>query len=100
MSKIHSLKDLGRTIFGIGAGAKSNTFLTFYDLNQEIIDFIVDASKFKQGKITPVTKIPIFDDSKVSGLSNLLGLVLVWNIQNEVEDNILKINSEVEFMNI
>ena len=100
MSKVNSLKDLNKTIFGIGASAKSNTLLTFYDLNQEIIDFIVDASKFKQGKITPVTKIPIFDDSRISGLSNSIGIVLVWNIQKEVKDNILNINSEVEFINI
>ena len=52
-----------------------------------------------QGKITPVTKILIFDDFKISGLSNLLGLLLIWNIQKEVKDN-LNINPEVEFMNI
>ena len=55
---------------------------------------------FKQNKITPVTKIPIFDDSHVLNLDNLCGVLLAWNIGEEVKSNILSINSRVEFINL
>lgn len=90
MGELEAYKKSSKEIFGIGAGAKANTLLTFYDLNSEVLEFIVDASKFKQGKVTPVTKIPIFDDTKVKELSDSLGVVLVWNINQEVRENILR----------
>jgi SAM-dependent methyltransferase len=100
MSNLQSLKKSNKDVFGIGAGAKANTLLTFYNLNNDILKFIVDASKFKQGKITPVTKIPIFSDVKVRELSDSLGIVLVWNINQEVRHNILQYNPRVKFINI
>jgi len=100
MNKIFSFKEAKRNLFGIGAAAKANTLLTFYQLDVKFLDFIVDASEFKQGKITPVTRIPIFPDSKVLGLSNPTGVVLAWNIGEEVKINLSKYNPEVEFISI
>jgi len=98
MNEVEKTKKSGMTLFGVGAAAKANTLLTFYNLNHTYLDFILDASKFKQGKITPVTKVPIYSDSHVSDLNNLVGIVLAWNIGDEVKKNILNINSRVEFM--
>ena len=100
MNKVFSFKEAKRTLFGIGAAAKANTLLTFYQLDVKFLDFIVDASEFKQGKITPVTRIPIFPDSKVLDISNPTGVVLAWNIGEEVKKNLSKYNSEVEFISI
>ena len=100
MQNIAVLKKSGKTLFGIGAAAKANTLLTFYGLNTEFLDFIVDASEFKQGKITPVTKIPIFDDSHVRKFSNLTGIILAWNISDELQKNILQFNAGVEFIRL
>ena len=100
MQEVEKNKKSGRTLFGVGAAAKANTLLTFYNLNHTYLDFILDASKFKQGKITPVTKIPIYSDSYISSQKNSLGVVLAWNISDEIKKNILKINSRVEFMNL
>jgi hypothetical protein len=100
MNKVAKTKTIGKSLFGVGAPAKANTLLTFYNLNHTFLDFILDASKFKQGKITPVTKIPIYSDLYVSNLDNLVGIVLAWNISDEVKRNILKINSRVEFLNL
>ncbi len=100
MGKVHSYHDAGKTLFGIGAAAKANTLLTFYGLNCDILDFIVDASKFKHNKITPVTKIPIFPDSKVVGILNSTGIILAWNLNSEVRKNILLYNERVEFLTL
>ena len=100
MQEVEKNKKRGKTLFGVGAAAKANTLLTFYNLNHTYLDFILDASKFKQGKITPVTKIQIYGDSHVLNLKNLVGVVLAWNISDEVKRNILNINSRVEFMRL
>lgn len=100
MEKVEKIKDSGKTLFGVGAAAKANTLLTFYNLNHLYLDFILDASRFKQGKITPVTKIPIYSDSHISNLDNLVGIVLAWNIGDQVKRNVLEINSRVEFIDL
>ena len=47
LDKLLELVSKGHVISGIGAAAKSNTFLTYYGLNNRIINFLTDASKFK-----------------------------------------------------
>lgn len=87
-------------IFGIGAAAKANTLLTFYGLNRDRINFILDASKYKQGKITPVTKIPIYPDSHLEAQTGGLGIILAWNIGDTVRKKLLKINPKIEVIGL
>ena len=100
MHEVEKNKESGKSLFGVGAAAKANTLLTFYNLNHTYLDFILDASEFKQGKITPVTKIQIYSDSHISNLKNLVGVVLAWNISDEIKRNILNVNSRVEFIGL
>ena len=94
--KINPKKD--RCIFGIGAAAKANTFLTYYGFNQNSMSFLLDSSPFKQGKITPVTKIPIVADDFVSTLTKGTGIVLAWNLGTSLKNKLLSINSNLEFI--
>jgi 2-polyprenyl-3-methyl-5-hydroxy-6-metoxy-1,4-benzoquinol methylase len=87
-----------KCIFGIGAAAKANTFLTYYGFNQKSMGFILDSSPFKQGKITPVTKIPIVADNFVSTLNEGTGIVLAWNLGASLKTKLLSINSNLEFI--
>ena len=41
LTKLNNLSAKGYTVSGIGAGAKSNTFLTFYGLDNKIIKYII-----------------------------------------------------------
>lgn len=101
MEKIYNHHNLERKlIFGVGAAAKANTLLTFYGFSSEIMDFILDSSPHKQGKITPVTRIPIIGDERISGISNGLGVVLAWNIATPIQKKLLEINDELEFISI
>lgn len=85
-------------IFGIGAAAKANTFLTYYGFNQNRMNFLLDSSPFKQGKITPVTKIPIMADNFVATLTKGTGIVLAWNLGASLKNKLLSINSNLEFV--
>lgn len=85
-------------IFGIGAAAKANTFLTYYGFDQNSMSFLLDSSPFKQGKITPVTKIPIMADDFVVTLTKGTGIVLAWNLGTSLKNKLLSINSNLEFI--
>jgi len=90
----------GEVIFGIGAAAKANTLLTFYGLNREKIDFILDASRYKQGKITPFTRIPIYADSHLESQLGGLGIILAWNIGDTIKKRLFEINPKIEVIGI
>ena len=94
IKKIDNLISKNYTIIGIGAGAKSITFLTFSGLNNNKIKFLTDSSKFKQNKLTPLTRIPIKDDKAITKINKLACIILSWNISKIVVNKIKKINKK------
>jgi SAM-dependent methyltransferase len=93
-------KQQGKLVFGVGAAAKANTLLTYYGISAEDMKFILDSSPHKQGKITPVSMIPIVGDSHVVEIRNGIGVVLAWNLSNKLKDYLLTLNSELEFLEL
>lgn len=98
MTRIYGLKEEGSVIFGIGAAAKANTFLTYYGLNSTIVDFITDSSPEKIGKKTPLTRIPIVPDENLVGAKEPVGLVLAWNLNAYVKEKLQTINPTVRYI--
>jgi 2-polyprenyl-3-methyl-5-hydroxy-6-metoxy-1,4-benzoquinol methylase len=98
MKKIYTLKNNGYTICGIGAGAKANTFLTYYNLNNTIIKFLTDSSKFKQNKFTPLTRIQIKDDKEIKKYKKIACIILSWNISSLVIKKIKKLNKNIKIL--
>ena len=93
-----NLSSKGYIISGVGAGAKSNTFLTFYGLNNKIINFLTDSSIFKKNKYTPVTRIVIKDDRELINYKKIACIILSWNISNLVITKIKKINKKIKII--
>lgn len=56
---IERIKADGKTIVGYGAAAKGFSVLKLAGIDQRHIDCFVDDSPAKQGKYTPVTRIPV-----------------------------------------
>ena len=98
LTKVINLVAKGYIISGIGAGAKSNTFLTFYGLDNHIIKFLTDSSKFKQNKYTPVTRIVIKDDKHLTNYNKIACIILSWNISNLVIKKIKKLNKKIKLI--
>ena len=98
MKKIYLLKRRGYVICGIGAGAKANTFLTYYNLNNKLLKFITDTSKFKQNKFTPLTRIQIKDDKAIKNYKKIACIILSWNISNLVIKKIKKLNKDIKIL--
>ena len=99
---IHRIKQFkidGYKIAGIGAGAKSNTFLTFYNFNNKLIDFITDTSRYKIDKYTPLTRIPIRSDLELKKHKKLICIILSWNISKIIVYKIKKLNKKIKIIN-
>lgn len=79
-----SCKDNGHKVISYGATSKSTTIFNYCDIDSELIDYIVDTTPEKQGKLSPGTHIPI---TKPLGLIEddinycFLG---AWNFMDEI----------------
>ena len=91
-------KEPEAVIIGVGAAAKANTWLTWHGLNKTHLHCITDASEFKQGKYTPLSRIPIRGDEEFARHTNPYALVLSWNIGEPLKQALLKINPNTKFI--
>jgi SAM-dependent methyltransferase len=98
LKQICEIKLKGHPIVGIGAAAKGNTLLTFYKLDNSMLDYITDSSEHKQGKYTPLTRIPITGDEIFAKYDEVYALVLAWNISDAIKENLKKINGKIKFL--
>lgn len=85
-------KHQGKSVVGYGAAAKGNTLLNYAGVKPDLIPFVCDASKSKQGKFMPGSHIPILPPEELSRLKPDYLLILPWNIANEIQEqnNFLK----------
>lgn len=84
---LKTLKKNGRTIIGFGAPAKGNTLLNYFGIGPELIDYIVDDSKLKQGLYTPGTHIRINSPNKLKKDDADYVLILAWNFADKIIEN-------------
>ena len=96
--KIKNLIEKGYIISGVGAGAKSNTFLTFNGLDNDFINFITDSSPHKLNKRTPFTRIPIKSDKELGKHKKIACIILVWNISKMITNKLKYINKNIYFI--
>lgn len=91
-------EDPTAVVIGVGAAAKANTWLRWHGLDNTVIKCITDASPFKQGKYTPLTRIPILGDEEFARYDSPYALVLSWNIGEPLRQALLKINPRTRFI--
>ncbi|MCF8369844.1 MAG: class I SAM-dependent methyltransferase [Bacteroidales bacterium] len=82
-------KKAGNKIIGYGAAAKGNTFLNYCGIKgTDIIEFVVDASPYKQNKFLPGSHIPVVDISKIKEYKPDYIIILPWNLKNEIAEQL------------
>jgi len=75
-------------VYGIGAATKGNTLLNCCGFTDQHIKFILDKSKFKINKFTPMSGIKIIKEDK--NLRFKAALILPWNISNHLIKKVFK----------
>lgn len=99
LQEIYRLKSEGKAIVCVGAAAKGNTFLNYYNLDASVIDYVTDSSAGKIGKFTPRTRIPIASDEKLRDYESVYAIILSWNISGPLQKMLNKINPNIVFLN-
>ena len=81
-------KNSGATIGSYGAAAKGNTLLNFSKVDKNLIPFVCDAAKSKQGKYLPGSHIPIIHPKELEKMSLDFLIIFPWNIMKEIKTSI------------
>ena len=88
---LRKLKAQGKRIIGYGASAKGNTLLNTCGLMSKELDYIIDNTPFKQGKVAPGSWIPVRPPELLLQDQPDYALLLAWNFAPEI------IRRETEF---
>lgn len=92
MKKIYGKSIKLRPLICIGAAAKSNTFLNFYGLNNKLVNYVTNSSKYKIGKYTPLTRIVVTNDKIIKQFKKPNIIFTAWNISDNLKKIIYKLN--------
>jgi C-methyltransferase C-terminal domain/Putative zinc binding domain/Methyltransferase domain len=83
-SLVRGLRSADYRIAGYGASAKGNTILNVCGLGREDIEFCIDNTPFKQGRLLPGTHIPVKPPNYAARCAPDYYLLLAWNYAEEI----------------
>jgi SAM-dependent methyltransferase len=76
----------GKSVVGYGAPAKGNTLLNYCGIRTDLLDYTVDRSPHKQGRLLPGTRIPIHAPDRIRETRPDYVLILPWNLEQEITE--------------
>jgi SAM-dependent methyltransferase len=83
-SMLTEIKEGGNRIAAYGAPAKGNTLLNYCGIGRELIDFTVDRSPHKQGRLLPGSHLPILPPEELLARMPEYTVILPWNLADEI----------------
>ena len=89
---LKDLKDQGKKIVSYGATSKSTTVFNYCGISTDYIDYIVDTTPHKQGKLAPGTHIPVLSPEEGFDESVDVAFLGAWNFKKEI------LNKEADFI--
>jgi 2-polyprenyl-3-methyl-5-hydroxy-6-metoxy-1,4-benzoquinol methylase len=84
-------KATGRKVAGYGAAAKGVTLVNYCSVSEDLVNYIVDKSPYKQNHFVPGVHIPIYSPEKVFETKPDYLLILPWNLRKEISEQMIGI---------
>ena len=82
-------KRAGKKVIGYGAAAKGNTLLNYCGIKgNDLIQFVVDASPFKQNKLLPGARIPVVAKEEIEKYKPDYIIIFPWNLKTEITEQL------------
>jgi len=81
---LNSYKAEGKKICSYGATSKSTTIFNYCQIGPDLIDYIVDTTPDKQGKLSPGVGIPVISPSEGFNESIDVAFLGAWNFKEEI----------------
>jgi SAM-dependent methyltransferase len=75
---LRELRSAGKRIFALGAPLKGSTLLNYCGIGPELVELATEVNRFKIGRFTPGTHIPIVYEESLSSQPDYY-LLLSWN---------------------
>lgn len=75
---LRDLRSSGKRIFALGAPLKGSTLLNYCGIGPELVELATEVNRFKIGRFTPGTHIPIVYEESLSSQPDYY-LLLSWN---------------------
>jgi hypothetical protein len=89
MKKLLKYKLSNYTIIAYGSTAKFNTLLNYCNINSDMIKYIIDENKLKQGLLTPGSNIMVESIERLNEIrDNTIIIISAWNFYNEIKEKI------------
>jgi hypothetical protein len=83
LSFLIQARNEGRSIAACGAAAKGNTLLNYAGVRTDFIDYVVDDTPSKQGRMLPGTHIPVVAAERLAETRPDYLVILPWNWRDE-----------------
>ena len=93
LSYLGEAKEAGRRVVGYGAPAKGNTLLNYCGVGPDLLEYTVDRSPHKQGRLLPGTRIPIHAPERILEDRPDDVLILPWNLKKEIAEQMSAVRS-------
>ena len=81
---LQGLKAKNKRIAAYGASAKGNALLNFCGIGRDVINYIIDETPEKIGKLSPGNHIPIVNHEMLSKVNPNYLVLLAWNFSEEL----------------
>lgn len=93
------LSQIGKTVCGFGASAKSTVWISYCGLTRKQISFICDGTPQKQNRFSPCSDIPIVDEGALLRELPEHCVIFAWNFAREIiAKNSMYINNGGKFI--
>jgi SAM-dependent methyltransferase len=84
LTLLKQLKKEDKRIVGYGAPAKGTILLNYFGIDHTLLDYVVDSTRYKQGRFIPGVQLEIFPEQKIYEDKPDYLLVLAWNFAKEI----------------
>jgi SAM-dependent methyltransferase len=82
-------KKANKKVIGYGAAAKGNTLLNYAGVKgNDLIEFVVDASPYKQNKFLPGSRIPVVGAEQIETYKPDYIIIFPWNLKDEISNQL------------
>ena len=78
------LKQAGKSVCGYGASTKGNVVMNYCALDTSLVEAVCDKNPYKDGRLTPQTRIPIVSQETMRKRNPDYLFVNIWHLRQEV----------------